>query len=175
VIVLSETLTVHFSLIPSGATQIAALGVDGLAMSFTERAKEAFETKGLAKPVTKIGKLYDVLPEIERMILAGRPGKEIREWLADSGLTLTEFAYKNYLARARRRKKKIDATAAQFRGIEVPDHSVICPPNSVEKPRTSNEPVRQSSPLPVPNSRIIRPEPAPNTPMNKLPDKSKFI
>ena len=60
-------------------------------MSFTDRAKEAFEKNGLAKPVTKIAKLYDVLPEIERMILAGRPAKEIREWLAASGLPLTGF------------------------------------------------------------------------------------
>ena len=172
---LSETLTARISLIPSGATQIAALEVDGLTTSFTERAKEAFETKGLAKPVTKIGKLYDVLPEIEQMILAGRPGKEIREWLADSGLILTEFAYKNYLARARRRKKKIAATAAHVQVIEVPSHSVIFPPNSVEKTKTSIESVRESSPLPVPNTRIIRAEPALNTPMNKLPDKRQFI
>ena len=90
---------------------------------FTERAKEAFETKGLAKPVTKIAKLYDVLPEIEQMILAGRPGKEIRKWLDESGLTLTEFAYKNYLARARRRKKKMSR------------HSYSCSGDRGSKPR----------------------------------------
>lgn len=148
---------------------------DGLTTGFTERAKEAFETKGLAKPVTKIGKLYDVLPEIEQMILAGRPGKEIRKWLDESGLTLTEFAYKNYLARARRRKKKVAATATHVQVIEVPSHAVIFPPNSVEKTKTSTEPVREGSSMPVPNTRIIRPESALNTPMNKLPDKRNFI
>jgi hypothetical protein len=170
-IVLSEILTAFFRLIPSGPTEIAALEVDGVATSFTERAKEAFETKGLAKPVTKIGKLYDVLPEIEQMILAGRPGKEIREWLDESGLTLTEFAYKNYLARARRRKKNIAATAAHAELIEVPSQSVILP----ERPKTSTEPVREGSSLPVPNTRIIRAESALNIPMNKLPDKRNFI
>jgi hypothetical protein len=144
-------------------------------MSFTDRAKEAFEKNGLAKPVTKIAKLYDVLPEIERMILAGRPAKEIREWLAASGLPLTGFTYKNYLARARRRKKKIEVSAAPAPMMDLPSQSAIFSHNSVEKAETSNEPVRQRSAMPVPNSRVIRPEPVQQTGMDKLPDKSKFI
>jgi hypothetical protein len=144
-------------------------------MSFTDRAKEAFEKNGLGKPVTKIAKLYDVLPEIERMVLAGRPAKEIREWLAASGLPLTGFTYKNYLARARRKKKKIEASAAPARMMDLPSQSVIFSPKGVEEAETSNEPVRQRSAMPVPNSRVIRAEPVQQTAMDKLPDKSKFI
>jgi len=144
-------------------------------MSFTDRAKEAFEKNGLAKPVTKIAKLCDVLPEIERMILAGRPAKEIREWLAASGLPLTGFTYKNYLARARRRKKKIEASAAPARMMDLPSQAVIVSPNSVGKAETRSESVRQRSAMPVPNSRVIRPEPFQQNSMDKLPDKSKYI
>jgi hypothetical protein len=172
---LSEILTVRLRLILSGATPLSVVEVDSLDTSFTDRAKEAFEKNGLAKPVTKMAKLYGVLPEIEQMILAGRPGQEIREWLAASGLPLTGFTYKNYLARARRRKKKIEASAVPAPIVDLPTHSAIFPHSSVDKRKASKEPMRQRSPMPIPNSRVIRPEPLLKTPTDKLPGKSKFI